>query len=54
MDTQLMIPIYVILGAVAAMIYSLRRIILLERRILNMEKMILGIDKKISQKVSRK
>lgn len=50
MDTQLMIPIYVILGAVAAMIYSLRRIILLERRILSIEKTILSIDKKLTKK----
>lgn len=50
MDTQLMIPIYVILGAVAAMIYSLRRVILLERRILSIEKTILSIDKKLTKK----
>lgn len=53
-DPQIMIPVYVLLGAVAAMIYSLRRILLIERRILNMEKTILSIDKKISQKVVKK
>lgn len=54
MDPQILVPVYVLLGAVAAMIYSLRRILLLERRILGMERAILGIDKKLSQKLMKK
>ena len=54
MDPQIMIPIYVLLGAVAAMIYSLRRIVILERQILRLETVILNMDKKLTQKLARK
>ena len=54
MDPQIMIPIYVLLGAVAAMIYSLRRIVILERKILRLETVILNMDKKLTQKLARK
>lgn len=53
-DTQLLVPIYILLGAIVAMIYSLRRIILLEKKILSLEAVILNLDKKISQNVARK
>ena len=49
-DPQIMIPVYVLLGAVAAMIYSLRRILLLEKKILNIETTILSVEKKLSKK----
>ena len=45
-----MIPIYVLLGAVAAMLYSMKRVIGLERKILSLEKTILSIDKKLMKK----
>lgn len=54
MDPQIMIPIYVLLGAVAAMIYSLRRIVMLERKILRLETVILSMDKKLTQKLAKK
>jgi len=54
MDPQIIIPIYVLLGAVAAMIYSLRRIVTLERKILRLETVILNMDKKLTQKLARK
>ena len=54
MDPQIIIPIYVLLGAVAAMIYSLRRIVMLERKILRLETVILNMDKKLTQKLARK
>ena len=47
-DPHLMLILYVMLGAVVAMVYGLRRIFLLERKILALDKNILMIDKKIS------
>lgn len=53
-DAQLVIVLYVLLGAVAGMLYALRRVFLLEKRILGIESLILGIDKKISAKMKIK
>ena len=53
-DTQLVIVLYVLLGAVAGMLYALRRVFMLEKRILNLEQVILSVDKKISEYVKRK
>ncbi|MBI4447495.1 hypothetical protein HY643_00800 [Candidatus Woesearchaeota archaeon] len=47
-ENQMLLILYVILGAVAAMIYALRRIFILERRILMLDQNILNLDKKIS------
>jgi len=53
-DAQLVIVLYVLLGAVAGMLYALRRVFLLEKRILSIESLILNIDKKISAKIKIK
>lgn len=45
---------YILLGAVAAMLYSLRRILLLESKILSLEKAILEFDKKLVKHSSLK
>lgn len=46
-ETQIVLLLWVLLGAVAGMLYSLKRILRLER-------MILTLDKKISRKVVKK
>lgn len=48
-DAQLVIVLYVLVGAVAGMLYALRRVFLLEKRILRLEEVILNIDRKISE-----
>lgn len=53
-NAQLVIVLYVLVGAVAGMLYALRRIFLLEKRILKIEGLILSIDKKISQSFKKK
>lgn len=53
-DAQLVIVLYVLLGAVIGMLYALRRIFLLERRILRIEELILNFDKKLSEYVRSK
>ncbi len=53
-DAQLVIVLYVLLGAVIGMLYALRRIFLLERRILRIEELILGFDKKLSESLRKK
>ncbi len=54
MDPQIMVPIYILLGAVAAMIYSLRRILMLERKIISLEKTIISMDKKVTDALLRR
>lgn len=53
-NAQLVIVLYVLVGAVAGMLYALRRIFLLEKRILKIEGLILSIDKKISQSFKKR
>lgn len=50
MEEQIVIVLWVILGAVAAMLYALRRIFLLEKRILSLERVIIALDKKLAGK----
>ncbi len=47
LEEQVVLLLYIVLGAVAAMVYALRRIFLLEKRILSLEKVILQLDKKL-------
>lgn len=44
---NLELVLYVMLGAVIGMIYSLRRVIIMERRIIEIERRILDMDKNI-------
>jgi len=53
-EDQIIIVMYIMLGAVAAMLYALRRIFLLEKRILSLEKLILDLDKKLAAKFGKK
>ncbi|MBU2589232.1 MAG: hypothetical protein KKF52_02105 [Nanoarchaeota archaeon] len=53
-ENQILIVMYILLGAVAAMLYSLRRILLLESKILSLEKAILEFDKKLVKHSSLK
>ena len=53
-DTQLVIVLYVLLGAVAGMLYALRRVFMLEKRILRLEQVILNVDKKLSEYVKKR
>ncbi len=48
-EEQVIVVLYVIVGAVAAMIYSLRRIYLLEKKILRLEELLLAFDQKLSK-----
>lgn len=48
-EEHIIILVYVILGAVAAMVYSLRRIYLLEKKILRIEQLLLAFDQKLSR-----
>ena len=52
-ENQIIIVMYILLGSVAAMLYTLRRIFLLEKRILSLEKTILSFDKKLGGIVTR-
>lgn len=53
-DTQLVIVLYVLLGAVLGMLYALRRVFMLERKILKLEEVILAFDRKLSDYVRKK
>ena len=44
-EDQVVLILYVLLGAVAGIIYALRRIILLERRLIGMEESQLRVEK---------
>jgi len=44
---QLILVLYVLLGAVAGIIYALRRIILLERRLIGMEQIQIRIERSL-------
>ena len=44
-EDQVILILYVLLGAVAGIIYALRRIILLERRLIGMEESQLRVEK---------
>lgn len=46
--------LYVMLGAIIGMIYSLRRVIILEHRIIDMEQRIVKLDKNIITLLKRK
>lgn len=50
LEDQIIIVMYVMLGAVAAMLYALRRIFLLEKRILSLEAVILRMEEKLAGK----
>lgn len=50
LEDQIMIVMYIMLAAVAAMLYALRRIFLLERKILSLENVVLQFDKKLAGK----
>ncbi|MDP4012214.1 MAG: hypothetical protein Q8R00_01245 [Candidatus Nanoarchaeia archaeon] len=52
-EDQVILILYVLLGAVAGIIYALRRIILLERRLIGMEDTQIRIEKSLLAKVSR-
>jgi|TARA_B100001971_G_C18247954_1_gene575810 hypothetical protein len=47
LEQQIVLILYILLGAVAGMIYALRRIFILERRILDMDqKLVTALKKK--------
>ncbi|MDP6642249.1 MAG: hypothetical protein QGF74_02645 [Candidatus Nanoarchaeia archaeon] len=47
LEEQIVLILYILLGAVAGMIYALRRIFILERRILEMDqKLVTALKKK--------
>ena len=50
MESQIVVLLYILLGAVAAMIYSLRRIVSMEKKILRIETAILNLEKKLIKK----
>lgn len=52
-NAQLVMVLYILLGAVAGMLYALRRVFLLEKKILNIEVLILNLDKKISARLKK-
>lgn len=54
LEEQVVLLLYIVLGAVAAMVYALRRIFLLERKILGLEKIILQLDKKFVDFLAKK
>ncbi len=54
LEEQVVLLLYIVLGAVAAMVYALRRIFLLEKRILNLERVILQLDKKLMDALKHK
>ncbi|MFH1637637.1 MAG: hypothetical protein ABIB71_04410 [Candidatus Woesearchaeota archaeon] len=49
-EEQVIVVLYVIVGAVAAMIISLRKIYSLEKKILRLEELLLAFDEKLSKK----
>ena len=49
-ENQILIVMYILLGSVAAMLYALRRIFLLESKILSLEKTILAWEMKSVKK----
>lgn len=53
-EEQVIILVYIILGAVLAMIYSLRRIYMMEKKILRVEQLLLEFDKKLSKHLKMK
>ena len=54
LEEQVVLLLYIVLGAVAAMVYALRRIFLLERKILGLERVILQLDKKFVDLLAKK
>ena len=54
LEEQVVLLLYIVLGAVAAMVYALRRIFMLEKKILNLERVILDLDKKLVSVLGRK
>ena len=46
LDQQVVLILYILLGAVAGMIYALRRIFILERRILELDKKLVAVLKR--------
>jgi hypothetical protein len=47
LEQQIVLILYILLGAVAGMIYAIRRIFILERRILDMDqKLVTALKKK--------
>lgn len=54
LEDQIIMVMYIMLGAVAAMLYALRRIFLLEKKILGLENAVLAFDKKLEAKIGRK
>lgn len=53
-DNQMLMLMYILLGSVAAMLYALRRIFLLERKILGLEKVLLDFDGKLAALLKKK
>jgi len=47
LEKNIALILYVMLGAIVGMLYSLRRVIMLDRRIIDMEKSIITLDKNI-------
>ena len=53
-EDQVILVLYVLLGAVAGIIYALRRIILLERRLIGMEATQIRIERALLAAVMKK
>ena len=47
LEDQMLIVMYIMLGAVAAMLYALRRIFMLEKKILSLETVILRLEESL-------
>ena len=54
LEEQVVLLLYIVLGAVAAMVYAFRRIFMLKKKILNLERVILDLDKKLVSVLGRK
>ena len=54
MEDQMIIVMYIMLGAVAAMLYALRRIFMLEKKILSLEAVILRVEESLTGKKKKK
>lgn len=53
-ENQIIIVLYVILGATATMLYALRRIFLLEKKILRLERVLIDFDRKLERMMRRR
>lgn len=51
---NLELVLYVMLGAIIGMVYSLRRVIIMERRIIDMERRIINLDNNILKLIKKR